>query len=272
MGAKAREFDLADPKERLSLDLQADYERICKSKDQKPYEVVLRSLLSGTSKQRKELDEWRNDLQRMFSSVHGTLFETDYELPTCRIVLRCTGEMLKRMVEESTWISRIRSIEPRPKFQTFHELKDGFKFEDLVTIPSPDPDAPIVCVIDSGVTIGNPFLQPVVRTDFSKSFLQSDPTDSSDGFGHGSAVASLAAYGQLALAKDSLNIPKVWIANARILNANNELDDSQLFGPLLERVVKHYVPFGVKIFCLAVADYNRVWGRKGKQRSQESPG
>lgn len=264
--AKAQEFDQADPTERLSFDLQGDYARICNSKDQKPYEVVFRSLLNGSTKQRKELDDWRNDLQRMFASVYGTVFESDYELPTCRVVLRCTGAMLKKMVEEPLWISRIRSIESRPKFQTFHELKDGFNFGDLAPISSPDADAPMVCVIDSGVSVGNPFLNPVVRTECSKSFLKSDPDDSSDGFGHGSAVASLVAYGQLALAKNSLNTPKVWIANARILNANNELDDSQLFGPLLERVVNHFVPLGVKVFCLSVADYNRVWGRKGKQR------
>jgi hypothetical protein len=264
--AKAVEFDQADPRERLSIDLQADYDLICKSKDQKPYEVVFRSLIGTAKKQRKELDEWCKDLELMFSSVHGTLFESDYELPTCRVVLRCNGAMLRKMVEESIWISRIRSIEPRPRFQTFQDIKDSFNFGNLEPIPSPGPNAPTVCIVDSGVTTGNPFLAPVNRIGYSKSFLESDPGDASDGFGHGSAVASLAAYGQLALAKNSVNIPKVWIANARILNAQNELDDAQLFGPLLERVVKHFAPLGVRVFCLAVADSNRVWGRKAKLR------
>ena len=94
-------------------------------------------------------------------------------------------------MEEPEWIERIRWIESRPRFQTFNEVLDAFRVQDLAPISSPPQDASVVCIVDSGVTSGNPFLEKVVRPSLEKSFLRKQPSNPNDEHGHGSAVASL---------------------------------------------------------------------------------
>jgi hypothetical protein len=173
--------------------------------------------------------------------------------------------MFKRLVEESEWIQRIRSIESRPQFQTFSEVLEAFRFPNLAPISSPAQDAPVVCIVDSGVTSGNAFLSKVVRTKLSKSFLKKKPDNVNDENGHGSAVASLASYYNLNIASGAENQPRVWIASARILDENNQIEDERLFSKVLEEVVVHFSKKGLRIFCLAVGDVRKVWGDSSRR-------
>lgn len=212
----------ADPKERLSDDLRDRYAALTKSK----YvlcEIEFLSIKQGVKQQQTEIESWIKELQQEFASgVHGNYFEHELMPPTCRAVIRCTGAMFKRLVEEPEWIERIRWIESRPRFQTFSEVLETFRFQDLSPISSPTQDAPIVCIVDSGVTAGNPFLEKVVRPNLSKSFLKKQPANPNDEHGHGSAVASLASYYSLNLAKGATNRARLWVASARILDKANQ--------------------------------------------------
>ncbi len=254
----------ADPKDRLSPDLRKRFSQLIKRKNI-ICEIEFLTLLLGKRKQLEQIEEWLKELQTTFANgVHGSVFEHEVSLPTCRAVIRCTGSMFEKLVEEGRWIESIRSIESRPKFQTFQEVLQQFRFQDLAEITSPPADAPVVCVLDSGVTSGNPFLEKVVRPDLSKSFLANAPDNPNDEHGHGSAVASLCAYYSLNIAKEAQNIPKLWIAAARILDANNKIENERLFSAVVEEAVKHFVSKGVKIFCLAVGDDRRIWSESRK--------
>ena len=258
--AHLKDIQEADPKDRLSDDLRKRYSRLTKSTSV-ICEIEFLSLERGPNQQKKEIESWIADLQQAFAQgVHGHFFEHEMIPPTCRAVIRCTGSMFKRIVEEPEWIERIRSIESRPRFQTFHEILEAFRFQDLAAIPSPPQDAPIVCIVDSGVTAGNPFLEKVVRNNFAKSFLKKDVDNPNDEHGHGSAVASLASYYSLSLAAGAANTPKLWIANARILDKSNQIEDERLFSRILEDVVVFFKEKGVRIFCLAIGDDRKVWG------------
>jgi hypothetical protein len=168
------------------------------------------------------------------------------------------------LVEDREWIERIRWFESRPRFQTFHETWQQFQFDKLAPIVPPSEEAPTVCVIDSGVSSGNPFLRPVTKDDLLRSYLHLKPTNPSDECGHGSAVASLASYYALNLAEGAQNVGKVWIASARILNEDNALEDERLFSRLLRDVVVDFAPVGVKVFCLAVGDDSKPWTRAAR--------
>ena len=250
----------ADPKDRLSIDLQKRYATLLKS-ESVICELEFLSLQRSPKQQKTEIEGWVKQLQQAFvGGLHGTYFEHELMPPTCRAVIRCSGPMFKRIVEQPEWIERIRWIESRPQFQTFKEVLDSFRFQNLAPISSPPKDAPVVCIIDSGVTSGNPFLEKVVYAGLSKSFLKDQPNNPNDENGHGSAIGSLASYYSLNLSDGAQNQPKVWIASARILNADNQIEDERLFSKLLEEVVTFFAEKGIRIFCLAIGDSRKVWG------------
>lgn len=197
--------------------------------------------------------------------MHGSYFEHELLPPICRAVIRCTGPMFKQIVEEPQWIASIRSIESRPRFQTFSEVLEAFRVQELAPIQSPSRDAPVVCIVDTGVTAGNPFLEKVVRKNFARSFLKKQPNNPEDEHGHGSAVASLASYYALNLANGAENRPRLWIASARILDATNQIEDERLFSRILEDVVEFFTAKDIRIFCLALGDDRKIWADSSRR-------
>lgn len=263
--AQLKDIQEASPKDRLSDDLRSSYSKLVKEQSI-ICEIEFLSLKQGINQQKTEIEGWIKELQQQFASgIHGNFFEHEMMPPTCRAVIRCTGTMFERIVNKPEWIERIRWIESRPKFQTFQEVLDAFRVKDLAPLSSPPQDASIVCIIDSGVTSGNPFLEKVVQSRLSKSFLKKQPSNPNDEHGHGSAVASLASYYSLNLAAGAKNQARLWIASARILDAQNQIEDERLFSKLLEEVVHHFVAKGIRIFCLAVGDDRKVWGTSAKR-------
>ncbi len=259
-------IQLGEPRDRLSQELLENYEALTKQ-PMVICEVELLSLQTGANQRRDELQDFRHALQSELSRDKGigALFEQEEIKGTVRAVIRCTGALLKKLVEDNEWQRRIYWFEARPEFQTFHRIVEDFSIDQLGPITGPPPDAPIVCIVDSGVTAGNPFLSPVVREELSKSFLRVSPDNPSDEYGHGSGVASLAAYHALNPAAGAENAAKVWIANARILTAENRLEDERLFSSLLREVVEHFQPLGIKIFNLSVNVRNLSWNKNAKR-------
>lgn len=260
-----RDISEAEPIERLSLELRDIYDTLIKQ-DWVICEIELLSLLDGNKKRLAELETYLAELKTAFASgIHGHLFEHELALPSCKAVIRCTGAFFQKLVEDPFWIERIRWFEPRPKFQTFSETLAEFSISKLAAITPPSEDAAVVCIVDSGVSIGNPFLAPVTRTELLLSYLEEKPDNPSDEHGHGSAVASLAAYYALKIAPGSTNEGKVWVAGARILNEHNQLEDRRLFSKVLRDVVRDFSRLGVRIFCLAVGDESKRWNVQTKR-------
>lgn len=257
-----------EPTDRLSDALFDKYKSLIASDEHVTVEIEITSLHQGINQRRNELASIRTELQQAFGlGVHGYFFEheEDEGSNVCRAVIQCSGPMLRRLVEDSAWIRKITWFDGRPNFKTFQETVEEFNVENLGEIIPPPENAPIVCVIDSGVTPQNPLLQPVVRQDLLKSFLKSAPNDPYDGFGHGSAVASLAAYNAINIAEGAENRAKVWIASARIVTADNELEDEKLFSVLLKEVVEYFKPLGVRIFNLSLGNEDLKWNQTSRR-------
>lgn len=257
----ARITDIArgDPKDRLSDELFEHYDDLIKQ-DYVLCELEIISLRPGPRQQRQDIDSILDELRTAFASgVHGNLFEHEEIKASCRAVIRCTGKMFQRLVEERNWQTKISWFEPKPRFETFQSVWNKFRVQDLGAIEPPDESAPIVCIVDSGVTSGNPFLEEVTREDLLRSFLKQSRDNPFDECGHGSGVASLAAYYALNLDEASANRGQVWIASARILNDANQLEDQRLFSQTLREVVETFVPLDVRIFNLSVADTAKKW-------------
>lgn len=264
----------AEPKDRLSQELFEKYDELIKQ-EWVVCEIEMLSLVNGKNKQREELRQIRTELQQLFTpyGLSGTLFEHEEIKGTCRAVVRCKGQIFQQLVEGQEWQRKIVWFDARPEFETFQATFRDFDIELLGKISSPNPNAPIVCIVDSGVTAGNPFLKPVVREDLIYSFLRTAPNEPEDQHGHGSGVASLAAYYALNLFASAENEGRVWIASARVLNEKNQLEGFheshetglRLFSKVLTEVVETFAPLGVKIFNLSVGILNQKWNDSSKR-------
>lgn len=256
---------VGDPKDRLSQALYEQYDKII-NQDWIVCEIEILSLANGSNQQRKELEQIRGSLESAFANgTRGNFFEHEDIRGTCRAVIRCTGSLFRDLVEGREWQTRISWFDARPEFETFHSILRDFSFQDLGPIQIPSDHAPVVCVVDTGVTSGNPFLQPVTKPELLKSFLKHSPENPYDEFGHGSGVASLVSYYALNLDRGASNVPKVWIASARVLDENNEGEEDRLFSLVLSEVVDFFVPLGVRVFNLSVNIKNRKWNAEAKR-------
>ena len=253
--AKITAFAEGTPLDRLSQDLFDNYEALTR-RELLIIELELLSIAIGATQRREELLAMRTELQRLIAP-EGTIFEHEEMKGSCRAVIRCTGAAFKQLVESSEWQRAIVWFEPRPEFQTFHQIVRNFDINELGAFASPPADAPTVCVVDTGVSSGNPFLRPVTRGELVRSFLKSRP-DGSDEYGHGSGVASLVAYYALNIAPGGTNSGQVWIASARVLDENNQSEE-RLFSAALKEVVEFFAPRGIKVFNLSVNVRNRRW-------------
>jgi len=257
----------ASPKDRLCQLFFEQYDKLIQQ-DWIICEIEMMSLKIGPKQQRQELLEIRNEICNLFQGgINGNLFEHEEIKGTCRAVIRCTGEIFQELVEGKKWQSKIVYFDERPKFETFSQTLKNFNIQNLNEFISPPQDAPMVCIVDSGVTIGNPFLKPVVREDLIRSFLkaESDKDNPYDEFGHGSGVASLVSYYALNLYTNAENEGKIWIASAKILNKHNEIEDERLFSKILAEVVHDFDLLKIKIFNLSLQFTNRKWHEEAKR-------
>jgi hypothetical protein len=262
--AAIESFHLGEPSDRLSETLLESYDQLIRQ-EWVTCELEMISYQVGWKQQRDELDRIMNELEAVLGGgEYGEILEHEEDKGTRRVVLRCSGQVFKSLVEEPRWQRPLYWFDARPEFQRYETVTDGFNVSKLGPINAPDDDAPVVCIVDSGVTAGNPFLKPVTREKLLRSFIEQDPNNPSDGYGHGSGVASLAAYYVLDTSSEAVNSGKVWIAGARILDHENKVD-RQLLSKMLTEVVKTFAPLGIKIFNLSVNITNSLWNAKSKR-------
>lgn len=259
--ARVEDIQPGEPQDRLSDEMVAQYVELC-AQQFVICEIEIISLAQGAKQQREEIATIIVHLNSAFASgVHGTLFEHEENAGSCRAVIRATGAMFKRLVEESYWQRRIAWFEPKPRFETYQMVWQHFNFAKLGSITPPPTNAATICIVDSGVSPGNPFLAPVTREDLLHSFLKQAPDMPYDENGHGSGVASLAAYYALNLEADAENIAKAWIAGARILGSDNQIEEDRLFSKVIEEVVATFAGLGVRIFNLSVNNIAKRWNQ-----------
>lgn len=215
---------IGEPKDRLSDPLLRKYDSIVR-KRRFIFEIEIGSILERQEgPRRRQTAAAIESIRNFLGGITGGIFDTDYSYGSARVSLWTTGESFRTLVEDARWQTVITFFDERPNFETFYQTFKQFRIQDLGDIRSPDVAAPTVCVIDSGVSSGNPFLQPIVREDALKSYVAGEEERVTDGFGHGSGVASLVGFHSLNLTAGAINIGKVRVASARILDDSGFLD------------------------------------------------
>jgi hypothetical protein len=260
---RLEEIAPGNPLDRLSDELFAGFDDYVR-RDYLSLELEIISLGRGRRQRRDEIKESLQAISDFLGNgARGTVFEHEEQDGSCRLVVGCTGAAFRSLVISERWQTSIVWFELPPDFETFHQTLNNFSIDSLGSF-SPPNGGGIVCVVDSGVLPGNAFLQPITRLDLMRSFLKERADDVNDQLGHGSGVASLVSYHALNLAGGATNQGACWIASARILDENDELND-RLVSVVLEEVVKTFVPLGLKIFNLSVNIRNRPWNKSTRR-------
>jgi Subtilase family len=156
---------------------------------------------------------------------------------SCRI--RILGKGLKDLVLNFPYIFDVSEPDEfsPPSVTSTESGTNGGEFE----LAAPDPIAPKVCVIDSGIQELHPKLRAAIDSTNSRSWVPGEigTADYVQGGGHGTRVAGAILYPH-GIPQTGQQQATCWIQNARILNKQNKLP-KQLFPPeVLEEIVEFY--------------------------------
>jgi len=269
-------IEIANARERLSEEMLEQYEQLIAG-EHVVFELEVTAPASTQSK--RKLSETETIVKALGDSlgrgIHGHIYDTDYFGEGAVLMVGTTGKKLREWVEGPEWWQKITRFELRPQFRTIKTVIDDFNISQVSILPPPE-EAPSICVIDSGVAIGNPFLGPVTRHAESKSWVYgASPVE--DVHAHGSAVASLAAYHTIDL--DGVNAASAWIVSARIMTddgypdsprfddpVEDRREQSWLLSKVLREIVEHCVPLGVRIFVLSFQIQGHIWSKATRRQ------
>ena len=123
----------------------------------------------------------------------------------------------------------------------------GYDTEEVLEFIAPAPNAPKVCVIDSGIMEGHRYLANAIDVTTSRSFLPgvNDVNDYVVSGGHGTRVAGAVLYANNVPTGGTVQ-PVAWIQNARVLDDSGHLPN-RLYPPKLMRDIVEQYP-DTKIF------------------------
>jgi hypothetical protein len=155
--------------------------------------------------------------------------------------LKLPGKGLKDLVLNYPYIFEVAEPdEIETPQQVAREMRE---VRARLDIQPPDPNAPAVCVIDSGIQEEHFLVEPGIDKQSSHCFLPNTAaTDIGDYVrpsGHGTRVAGAVLHGETIPTNGTVSL-ETWVQNARILDADCNLPD-ELFPPaVLREVVKRY--------------------------------
>lgn len=157
------------------------------------------------------------------------------ELPdsfTVRVVV--SGRALRDLVLNHPYVFEV--TEPDDVRHTTTGPDDLAARPDSVELTPPEPDAPAVGVIDSGIQEGHRLLAPAVDTGSSFCLLPREAQTVADlvrGGGHGTRVAGAVLHGE-SIPSTGRHALALWLQNARVLDQDCIMP-LELFPPLVLR-------------------------------------
>lgn len=191
-------------------------------------------------------DERLATVQTFIEFYHGeitgdTAPNSDVPPDYFELRIRLPGLGLKDLILNHPYIFEVAEPDeielPQKHARQLHDIRIR------LTINPPAHDAPVVCVIDSGIQEEHLLLEQAIDKESSHCFLPNTPaTEVADYVvhgGHGTSVAGAVLY-----ADDIPNAgtfeSQTWIQNARVLNADRKLPEKVLPPALIREVIQHY--------------------------------
>ena len=129
--------------------------------------------------------------------------------------------------------------EPLPVCMETSEICENGDQEEL-KLQQPNPEDPIICIIDSGIQEYHKYLFPAIKTQDSESLISNGLTaDEVPEGGHGTRVAGAVLYPHNIPRTGTYQLP-CWIRNFRVLDKDNRMPKEVNPTAYIPRVVKKY--------------------------------
>jgi Subtilase family len=155
---------------------------------------------------------------------------------------------------------------PPPTFVEMPPREQGEWGRDMAArITPPAPDAPVVCVLDTGVTNAHPLLAPLLPATNMFAYKASWGVD--DHHGHGTEMAGLAGHGDLAEALQSQArvVSEIGLESVKILPPPPAANPPELYGVITADAagqVEFAAPERLRVFSMSVStETGRTAGR-----------
>lgn len=178
-------------------------------------------------------------IEEFVTSHDGRVVDRALEPTFSALRVRLGGQALDQMLE---YRDDVAIIELPPTAAVVVPEAFSIRLDDIAEVTSPEPTAPAICIVDSGILEGHPLLEPAIVGGKSRSFpahlgppIPAPPVRDA---GHGTNVAGVALYGDVAIPATRKEFtPEFRLINARLLDDKNELDPDRM--PFLREVVEH---------------------------------
>jgi hypothetical protein len=173
--------------------------------------------------------------------IDGAEFDAGVLPDSFTVRLKIIGKGLRDFVLNYPYIFEV--VEPEDI--VLPQIREGGhdQAETNAAPVGPLPDAPAVCVIDSGIQERHVLIQPAVDQPTSHCFLPgkraSEVGDEVSPGGHGTRVAGAVLYGEVVARSGAPQLP-FWIQNGRVLDQDNRMPE-ELFPPeAIRSVVRRF--------------------------------
>jgi len=161
--------------------------------------------------------------------------------------VRANGEVVRWFLT----LPLVRVVDLPPEVDVDVERLLDTTTADLGDIEPPDEDAALIGILDSGVNSAHPLLAAAVinRIGVPASL------GVSDGFGHGSKVSGIAAYGDVRACLESGTFQAAArLVSGKVVNDQGRFDDQRLVPSQMDEVVRALHAQGCRIFNLSLGD------------------
>lgn len=166
--------------------------------------------------------------------------------------IRANGAVIRSLLG----IEEVASIDQPPEPDIATEQALQLTLANLPPVTPVDDDAPLIGIIDSGVN-AHPLLEPLLVG----SIGVPSSLGEADEWGHGTRVASIAAFGSLReqLAAGRL-VPVARLCSAKVVNSHGAFDDRKLVpAQMREAITTLHERFGCRVFVVALGDRKGVY-------------
>lgn len=172
-------------------------------------------------------------------------------------LLLCRVEASGSAIKGALSLPEVASVElpPRPDMET--EDFSSVTIENVDVGAAPPADAVAIGVIDSGVNFGHPLLAYAMRASIAGHSTWSD----ADEAGHGTSVASMAAYGDVASRTEEGDFDApIWIASARVVDSDGLFPKEVTVPAIMEQTIRTlHQDHGCRIFNISLGDPKLIY-------------
>lgn len=150
----------------------------------------------------------------------------------------------------------IRTVDLPPRMGLAFDLLTA-DVNQFPQVPAPPDNAPRIVVLDSGITENHPLLSAAVGD--AQGFVAPD-RGAADMAGHGTFVAGLALYGDVAeQIRSGQFIPQLQLFSGRVFN-DDDLDETTFVEKSVEDAVRYFLQnYQCRVFNLSYGDMNKVY-------------